>query len=170
MVKFRFAEKGKELYLAKQRLAFLKAVSGDSVSERPSKIGQLLVSYFKDALAEETCRCVIAEAEGKTVGQGTTFFYRSVPSFHNPKGINAYITSVFVEPGWRWRGIAARILSLLEAEAEKRGCRGVLLHPSKEGEALYSALSFEFCSPLMMLNVKEELLSCWKQSVFSCGR
>ncbi len=112
---------GEEAQIAKQRLAFLKAVSGDSVPEEPSKIEQLLVSYFKEALAEKTCRCVIAEADGETVGQGTVFFYRSVPSFHNPEGINAYITSVFVEPGWRRRGIATRILLLLEAEAEKRG-------------------------------------------------
>ena len=154
MVKFRFAEKGKELYLAKQRLAFLKAVSDVPVSENVSAgLEQALSGYFKEALAEKTCRCVIAEADGETVGQGTVFFYRSVPSFHNPEGINAYITSVFVEPGWRRRGIAARILLLLEAEAEKRGCRGVLLHPSKEGEALYSALGFEFCSPLMMLKL-----------------
>ena len=54
MVKFRFAEKGKELYLAKQRLAFLKAVSDVPVSENVSAgLEQALSGYFKEALAEK---------------------------------------------------------------------------------------------------------------------
>lgn len=150
---FRIAKQGQEALLARLRLEFLCGVSPDYSPSASDHLMKEAEAYFKESLADGSCRCVLAEEGDEVIGTGIVFFYRSVPSFSNPEGRNAYITSVFVKPEWRRQGIASRILGILSDEAKKEGCRNVLLHPSKEGKVLYYARGFESCEPLMKLTL-----------------
>ena len=148
---FRMARQGEEALLARLRFEFLGAVSPDALPVEFDGFRQETEAYFKESLANESCRCVLAEEGDEMIGTGIVFFYRSVPSFSNPEGKNAYLTSLFVKPKWRRQGIATRIITILSEEAKKESCRNIVLHPSEEGKALYNACGFELCEPLMKL-------------------
>lgn len=57
---------------------------------------------------------------------------------------------MYVRPGWRGQGIAARLLAFLEAEALARGCGEFVLETGvrqPEAIALYARLGYRECGP-----------------------
>jgi GNAT superfamily N-acetyltransferase len=65
-----------------------------------------------------------------------------MPSPTRPGGLHAHLSSVSTEPGWRRRGMARAVLSLLVAEVRDRGARRAELHATSEGEPLYRSIGF----------------------------
>lgn len=56
--------------------------------------------------------------------------------------VSAHVNAVYVEPGYRRRGVARNLLRLAIDWARRHGCVRVRLRSSDEGVALYESLGF----------------------------
>ena len=111
--------------------------------------------YFSSALPQGLCDAVLAEQDGKCIGTGVIFYYDSVPSTFNPEGKNAYITSMYVEPEYRRRGIARQMLHHLVSRAGERGYGVIMLSASDMGRPLYEQCGFEALTRNMLLDTRK---------------
>ena len=78
-------------------------------------------------------RPFVAEADGEIVGTAVLCL----------NGRVGWIGSVWVEPGWRRRGIARALTQATMDAADDGGCRTLVLVATKEGRPLYEQLGFE---------------------------
>ncbi len=79
------------------------------------------------------CRPFVADAGGMIVGSGVT-------TVNGPVG---WIGTIWVDPGWRGRGLGrALTLATIDA-AEAAGCRTLVLVATDAGRPLYERLGFE---------------------------
>lgn len=138
-VTYRFAAPQDLELLVQERLRFIKV---DESREDYETIRENCRSFFADGLKQGTCAAVLAEEAGRLVGTTVAFFYLSVPSSRNPGGRNAYITSVFVEPDCRRRGIASGMVKQIVAWAQQSGCANIMLTATDMGAPLYRRLGF----------------------------
>jgi GNAT superfamily N-acetyltransferase len=65
-------------------------------------------------------------------------------------GARAYLLNVFVQHGYRRRGLARALLELCVAEARRRNIRVVSLHASREGAPLYEQLGFKASNEMLL--------------------
>lgn len=126
-------------FLIKSRLEFINVTNTDSNYEL---IKANLYKYFEKAFKENQCDIILAEKESVVIGTGIVFYYDSVPSSFNPWGKNAYITSMYVNEGYRRRGIAATILDKLINIAKTKKYYIFILQPSDMGKPLYEKFGF----------------------------
>ena len=108
--------------------------------------------YFNKAMDNQTCDVILAEENGACLGTGIIFYYDSVPSAFNVTGKNAYITSIYVEPTDRRRGIGTEIVNRLVEQAGSRGYSIIMLNATETGKSIYKKLGFEEISNGMILN------------------
>jgi ribosomal protein S18 acetylase RimI-like enzyme len=57
-------------------------------------------------------------------------------------GPEAMVLNVYVEPGWRKRGVGEALMRALLDDLARRKLRRVVLHASDEGRRLYERLGF----------------------------
>lgn len=126
--------------LVRERLRFIKAEPADPGYEA---LRDNCRRFFETGLREGTCAAVLAEEDGRLVGTTVAFSYYSVPSARNQAGRNAYITSVFVEPDCRRRGIASGMVQRIVAWANACGCVNIMLTATEMGAPLYRKLGFK---------------------------
>jgi ribosomal protein S18 acetylase RimI-like enzyme len=68
----------------------------------------------------------------------------------DPTGENrGYLLNVFVESGYRRRGLARELVSLCLSEAARRNIRVVTLHASNDGRRLYENLGFRVTNEML---------------------
>lgn len=53
-----------------------------------------------------------------------------------------YVLNVFVEPGYRKRGLARELMTLAEAEFARRGVSYAVLHATEKGRLLYQGMGW----------------------------
>lgn len=152
---YRYADEQDLDFLVKSRLEFTYGMrnmwEGDS-SEEYEKLKENCETYFRRAMAEDTCDVVLAEENGSCVGTGIIFYYFSVPSAFNMEGKNAYITSLYVKPECRRMGIGSTILKRLIQSASQRGYDIVMLSASKLGKPMYEKMGFQEIENNMILD------------------
>ena len=78
-------------------------------------------------------RPFVADADGVVVGTG-------VLCVNGPVG---WIGTVWVDPGWRRRGIATALTQATIEAADDAGCRTLVLVSTREGRPLYERFGFE---------------------------
>lgn len=93
----------------------------------------------------------LVEADGQVVaGGGVTILpFQSNP--HDPGSRRAWIQNMYTEPGYRRRGLARQILTVIVAWCEAEGFRAVHLHASDEGRPLYEAAGFRPTSEMRLV-------------------
>ncbi len=75
------------------------------------------------------------------------------PHPREPAGsLRGYILNVFVEAGYRRRGLARTLLEECLAHARSRNIRIVTLHASEEGRPLYEGLGFKPSNEMMFVD------------------
>ncbi len=79
------------------------------------------------------CAPFVAEADGAIVGTG-------ISTFNGPV---AWIGTIWVDPGWRRRGLGRALTMATMEAAEAAGCRAFVLVASSVGQPLYEGLGFE---------------------------
>ncbi len=126
-------------FLVESRLDFIHI---SSVDENYELIKRNLYLYFENSLEAKQCDIVLAESNSSVIGTGIIFYYNSVPSFFNPWGKNAYITSMFVKEEYRRRGIASTILDELIKIAQHKEYHIIILQESDMGRPLYEKFGF----------------------------
>ncbi len=125
---------------------FLEA--GWQGEERAREVGELFAEFFLNGLEQGVCHAWIAEAEGIAVG-GVGLMWETIPpSVRNPSGRQAYVFGIFVEPGFRRRGIAKRLVKTTVDYATAHGCAAISLHASDAGRPVYEKMGFTDSSEL----------------------
>jgi ribosomal protein S18 acetylase RimI-like enzyme len=61
---------------------------------------------------------------------------------HPAQDERGYVLNVFVEPGYRRRGLASRLMQLAETEFCQRGISFAVLHATQVGRPVYEALGW----------------------------
>lgn len=146
---YRLADKNDIEFLVESRLKFIEIKDGNNDFDL---IRSNCFDYFDKALSEDMCDCILVEADGVCVGTGIVFYYSSVPSVSNPKGKNAYITSIYVNEEYRCQGIGTEVVRRLINEANDKGFSIIMLNASEEGKSLYYKLGFTDIKNGMILN------------------
>ncbi len=138
-VTYRFATLEDLSLLVRERLRFIKVTEAH---EQYETVRENCRNFFEAGLRDGTCAAVLATEAGRLVGTTVAFFYLSVPSFRNPEGKNAYITSVFVEEDCRRQGIASGMVKHIVEWAQRCGCANIMLTATDMGAPLYRKLGF----------------------------
>lgn len=126
-------------FLVESRLDFIHISYTD---ENFELIKSNLNFYFEHGLKEKQCDIVLAEVDSSVIGTGIIFYYNSVPTLFNPRGKNAYITSMFVNEKYRRQGIASIILDKLIKTALLKEYHIFLLQETDMGKPLYEKYGF----------------------------
>ena len=124
----------------------VKRLQSLGIGETDTSYAQIFencMEYFRKAIPNQSCEAVIADAYGQCAGVGILFYYASVPSVFNPKGKNAYLACMYVEPEYRGVGIGTAILNRLLGRAKEQGYDVVLLNSSEMGRPLYENAGFQ---------------------------
>lgn len=61
---------------------------------------------------------------------------------HPTQDLRGYVLNVFVQPGYRRRGLASALMKLAEAEFAQRGIGFAVLHATDVGKPVYEALGW----------------------------
>jgi ribosomal protein S18 acetylase RimI-like enzyme len=69
-------------------------------------------------------------------------------------GPEAVVLNVYVEPGWRRRGVGEALMRLVLSPLAERKVRRIVLHASDDGRRLYERLGFV---PTNEMRLEEEL-------------
>jgi GNAT superfamily N-acetyltransferase len=97
--------------------------------------------FFGDLVRGGRGQFFVAEIAGQLIGSAGV--YKLVN--HRSSIIlaqSAYVSTVYVKPQWRRRGIARALMQQTVAWAQRNGCEVVRLRTSPGGRALYEVLGF----------------------------
>lgn len=103
-----------------------------------------VLAFFADARARLGYAGFVAEADGAVVGSaGGQIFAGLYPDVLMPEHRRyGYIWGVYVEPGWRCRGVARQLTERVIAHLRGLGCTRAILHSSPHGRTVYDRLGF----------------------------
>ena len=76
------------------------------------------------------------------VGNATLCYTNLMPTFSHPSGKRAHLMNVHVEKEFRRKGIARKMIELLETEAKERGISEISLDATDDGQKLYEAMGW----------------------------
>ena len=71
-------------------------------------------------------------------------------------GPEAIVLNVYVEPGWRRKGVAEALMRALLTELSEMGVYRIVLHASPDGRRLYERLGFEPTNEMRLLHLRAE--------------
>jgi GNAT superfamily N-acetyltransferase len=89
--------------------------------------------WLEFATSQPACVPLVAVADGRVVATG-------VGTANGPAG---WIGTIFVEPGWRGRGLGRAITQAILDRLDSAGCRTIVLVATTEGRRLYERMGFE---------------------------
>jgi GNAT superfamily N-acetyltransferase len=111
------------------------------------------INYFKNALAQGSYIGFIAEENGVPAGTGGICLHIHPPSYSVPNGKTACLLNMYTLPGFRGKGVAGKILSLLIEKAKENNCCKVYLNASNMGKPLYQKNGFTDVENEMVLDI-----------------
>lgn len=128
--------------LLRMRARVLQSVFGRSVSSCLREMLYTNAAYFKRQVPEGNHIEFMAVADGDDIASGAICRQYEMPSPDNPTGICAYLMNIYVDPSWRRRGIASRIVMRLVEEALALGAGKIYLETTRKGRGVYRRLGF----------------------------
>ena len=101
-----------------------------------------LKDYYKRHLKEGTFVSWLALDGDKIIGTSGMSFVEKPPYFGCPSGRLGLLSSMFMNPDYRRKGIAKELLGRVVEEARAYGCGAVQITASDMGVKLYTAYGF----------------------------
>jgi GNAT superfamily N-acetyltransferase len=86
----------------------------------------------------------VAEDDGKVAGMAWLMVTDRVPTAQSPVRYSGDVQSVFVAPELRDRGVGARLMGEVLAEARRRGLERVTVHSTERAVPFYQRLGFTY--------------------------
>lgn len=152
MLETRIATTADAALIASHRRAMFAAMGGIEESVLDT-IGRASEPWTRRMIEAGRYLGWIMTDDGRPVASAGMLILDWPPHPFDPVGeTRAYLLNVFVEPGYRRRGLARALLSLCVEEADRRGIGVVSLHASKEGRPLYESLGFQITNEMMRVN------------------
>lgn len=137
----RLARRGDVPALARLRYEF--RAGHDSPIESEADFLARCTAWMQSRLAAgRSWRCWIAEDAGRTVG---TVWLQLIDKLPNPVGeaeSHGYISSLYVDPAARGRGVGSRLLEACLAACRAEAVDAVLLWPTPRSRPLYERYGF----------------------------
>jgi GNAT superfamily N-acetyltransferase len=99
--------------------------------------------YLREAMANGTLHAWVAEVEGRVIGGGLIIVSPWLSHPYDRQCRQATVLNMYVEPEFRRRGIARRLMQTMIDWCRNEGFINVSLHASKFGRPLYESLGFE---------------------------
>lgn len=128
--------------LVETRIEVLRAANRLDDGADLSEVEAQSRDYYLRALRHDTHTGYLAFDGEDFVGAGGVSYFRVMPTCHNPTGWKAYVMNMYVRPEYRRRGIAARMLDMLVADARARGICCIGLEATDAGRPLYEKYGF----------------------------
>lgn len=128
--------------LCRLRLAYFDEEFGDLPQEQLSAISAQLPAYFAEHLGRD---CIVAAAEspeGEIVANAILMISEKPANPFFPNGRTGYVLGVFTEPAYRGKGIATRMMQLIQDTAKARRLDQVTLSASVMGKRIYEKIGF----------------------------
>ncbi len=111
-------------------------------AEDHTDLAPALWDYYERHMADGTFISWLAMDGDRIVGTSGMSFVEKPPYFGCPNGRIGLLSSMFTDPGYRRRGIAKKLLSMVVAEAKAYGCGVVQITASDMGVLLYTDFGF----------------------------
>ncbi len=135
--------------LARHRAAMFRDM-GHLSSHQEEPLAQATASYLRDALPRGEYLAWVAESRGTPpiIIGGAGVQLRPILPRPRPDdndlelGPEAIVLNVYVEPGWRRRGVGEALMRTVLDALAVRGIRRIVLHASENGRRLYERLGF----------------------------
>lgn len=134
-------------------VAFRKKAQIESGSAGIGNIDSELREYFRLSLLNTSFISWAAVENDKVVSSCGMCFYQLLPSYANPTGKIAYITTVYTLMEHRKKGLATQLLARVIDEAKILGYSVVRLHSSAAGKPLYEKIGFSCIEGYMELRL-----------------
>jgi len=117
-----------------------------------SEMARKFEPWVRRMIAEAKYTGWITHDGEQAVGSAGLLILDWAPHFLDPHcDQRGYILNVFVEPGYRGRGIAKALTVECIAEAKRRGIGVVALHASKKGQPVYETLGFKTSNEMLLV-------------------
>ena len=100
------------------------------------------LDYFSEHSGDARLFSVCARSAAGPVGCGVIMFERRPPHLANFDNQFGYILNIFVLPEYRRRGLATRMMTVLQEEAVRRGVWRIGLMASEEGQNVYRRMGY----------------------------
>ena len=101
-----------------------------------------LLDYYNRHMSDGTFVSWLAMDGDKIVGTSGMSMVEKPPYFSCPSGKIGLLSSMFTDPGYRRKGIAKELLSMVVEEARNYGCGCVQITASDMGVLLYTDFGF----------------------------
>lgn len=117
---------------------------GEGTVEELDRMVEVARPWLARALADGSYRHWLAnDSTGRVAGGGGVLLCPWPANPHDPCSQRAVILNVYTEPDFRRQGVARDVMAVILAWIKAYGLRGVNLHASDEGRALYESLGFK---------------------------
>jgi ribosomal protein S18 acetylase RimI-like enzyme len=89
-------------------------------------IGRSYAETLVRTVAEQSGLMVVAKADGHPVGFACAWIDEDDdPLVREEARRHAYVSDIFVDPGWRRRGLGRMLLDTIEDDMRRRGCQRI---------------------------------------------
>ena len=112
--------------------------------------------FFTDKITSgELIEWVAEDESGMIVATAAIMFMDLPPAFTNPTGRKGYVANMYTADEYRGKGLAGKMLEILEQEARARGITKLMLHASRMGRKAYVKSGFTETDTLMEKTVQD---------------
>ena len=125
----------------------------DEGQEPEGDIKEANEAYFRDYMERGQMEEWVCEDDGRIVATGAIIYYGFPPSFTNNGGLKGYVTNIYTDPEYRGRGIATKMLEILEERMRGRGVCRIWLEASRWGKPVYEKYGFRENDSIMTIEV-----------------
>ena len=101
------------------------------------------LNFFRRNIGSGQHAAFVCEDEGRIVATAGMTFFEMMPTSAHINGRAARLMNMYVEPEYRRKGIASRLLGFAMRYAKDHSVSKVMLNPSRMGEELYKKYGFE---------------------------
>ncbi len=141
---FKEAERKDAVKLAEYRFKMFDEVfPDDNLEERKTEIIGEYTRYYLNDINNRNHYSVIAYISGTAVGCGTILLEDRPPSPKHKINLYAYILNIYVDPMYRGKGFARKIMEYLHEYARSMGVRKIGLNTSRFGRGLYEKMGYK---------------------------
>lgn len=137
------------------RVALLREMGAASAADEGLLAAAIRRYLAVELPARRFLAWVAAGADGAVVACGGLVFAQKPPSPQNHSGREAYIMNMYTAPGWRGRGLAARLFAAIVAHARESGAGAIRLHATPDGRGLYARAGFRAVDTEMVLHLSD---------------
>lgn len=115
----------------------------DEGAEVACDITAPLRDFYEKHLSDGTFVSWVAVVRDEIIATSGISFIEKPPYYSNPSGRIGLLSSMYTATGYRRKGIAKKLLTLVVNEANERGCGMIHVNASDMGAYLYENFGFE---------------------------